>query len=959
MMEIKAKKFKLFTSIILCFVLLVQSTVVFATDKSNFSKDEEKPVGEYVEGEAVVLLNDKAGHKFLSKSQASKAYGKGKVLKSTNSLTKKNGKSINFATIKAKGETTEQLLSELKENSAVKYAVPNYIKHKSSITNDSYSDFQWAIENKGQNGGTSGCDIKPDALWSKAKNASEDAIVAVMDTGIDYNHEDLKDSLWVNPYGSKLKGIYGYDFTGDNADRSPLDDEGHGTHVSGIIAAQADNAKGISGLNKTNVKIMSLKILDEEGSCTFGDELNAFNYIEDAIELGANIKAVNMSYGGIGDITEKMIYDEVFDVFGSYGIVSCIAAGNENINIDNIRTKGTDDFIETDAYYLPAESESDYAVTVGASNEDDDMVDFSNKGKCVDIAAPGTNILSTVSDFCFNPSLYTSDEINQNCKYYQNFESGYPTGFGKPNTYNAHPCTTQSNVQSGKNSFASDGAMVFSAASSGSGVKEVVFSFPYTISNTYEDYQISFMLRTSGTGQFYFDDRAGSFDTKNNYEEIPDYCWEWELDGSNDWNHICITNESDWLDSTSRQLVFYVVTDGTVAIDDFAISYQNPDKTKFGKYDFYSGTSMACPYVAGAVALISNARADLNAYNIVSAIKETGRYSSALSKVTETGKTLSVEKIMDYVPPKTGKTGDCRWLFDEDTGVMKISGRGNMGDYNYSFNSSSGASALSTPWSDIAGAIKRVEIADSVTSIGDGCFAGCTNLTEISIPSTVTSIGNYAFFDTALSSIKLPNNIKTIGKYALGYIIDYVALSGTYAEAKNSDFKIYAYTGSKTAATLKSNRYQYKSLGGLTLKKYSATIYVKGTVSIKPKLKNVSGKVTYKSSNKKIAKVSSSGKITAVKKGTAKITVKRGDLTQTFKVTVKNPKLNATKKTIKKGKTFKLKITGKVGKATFKTSNKKIATVSSAGKIKAKKKGKATITVKTNGMTLKCKVTVK
>ncbi|MBR1731710.1 MAG: Ig-like domain-containing protein [Ruminococcus sp.] len=229
---------------------------------------------------------------------------------------------------------------------------------------------------------------------------------------------------------------------------------------------------------------------------------------------------------------------------------------------------------------------------------------------------------------------------------------------------------------------------------------------------------------------------------------------------------------------------------------------------------------------------------------------------------------------------------------------------------------------------------------------------------EISIPSTVTSIGEYALFETGLESVTLPDNITKIRNYALGYLIDF-SEDGTYAETENGEFTIYAFSGSKTAATLKANGYKFTSLGGLTLAKSSAALYVKGTATIKPKLTNVSTKVTYTSSNSKIAKVSAAGKVTAVKKGTATITVKSGSLSQIFKVTVKNPKLNATSKVLKKGKTFKLKITGKIGKATFKTSNKKIAAVTSAGKIKAKKKGKATITVKTNGITLKCKVTVK
>lgn len=143
------------------------------------------------------------------------------------------------------------------------------------------------------------------------------------------------------------------------------------------------------------------------------------------------------------------------------------------------------------------------------------------------------------------------------------------------------------------------------------------------------------------------------------------------------------------------------------------------------------------------------------------------------------------------------------------------------------------------------------------------------------------------------------------------------------------------------------------------LEKAKANLYVKGTTNIKATVKNGKGKTTYKSSNPKVAKVNSNGKVTAVKKGTAKITITNNKVSKVFTVTVKNPKLNKTSLALKKNKSYTLKVTGKVGKATFSTSNKKVATVNQKGKVVAKKKGKATITVKTNGMKLKCKVTVK
>ena len=135
-------------------------------------------------------------------------------------------------------------------------------------------------------------------------------------------------------------------------------------------------------------------------------------------------------------------------------------------------------------------------------------------------------------------------------------------------------------------------------------------------------------------------------------------------------------------------------------------------------------------------------------------------------------------------------------------------------------------------------------------------------------------------------------------------------------------------------------------------------MYVKEKVTVKG-IFNSKKKITYKSSNKKVAKISSTGKITALKKGTATITATQNGESFKFKVTVKKPSISPKSKTIKKGKSFTIKITGKVGTAKFKSGNSKIASVSKKGKVKGKKKGSTTITVKTNGVTLKCKVKVK
>ncbi len=145
----------------------------------------------------------------------------------------------------------------------------------------------------------------------------------------------------------------------------------------------------------------------------------------------------------------------------------------------------------------------------------------------------------------------------------------------------------------------------------------------------------------------------------------------------------------------------------------------------------------------------------------------------------------------------------------------------------------------------------------------------------------------------------------------------------------------------------------------VSVKAKNSTLYVSGKTTVTATVKDAVGATTYKSSNSKVASVDSKGNVKALKKGTAKITATNYGKTASVTIKVKNPSLNKTSVTLKKGKTSKLKITGLIGKAKFSSSNKKIATVNSKGKIKALKKGKATVTAKANGIKLKCKVVVK
>ncbi len=280
--------------------------------------------------------------------------------------------------------------------------------------------------------------------------------------------------------------------------------------------------------------------------------------------------------------------------------------------------------------------------------------------------------------------------------------------------------------------------------------------------------------------------------------------------------------------------------------------------------------------------------------------------------------------------------------------------------------------------------ITDVQVADS----GDYtiCYEGITNncfesADNIAMGQQSIKLGKYSIYVYGYESV-IPNGAVTKGLYVIdkdNKIIDFLdayekSLIGSPDEIinllNNSGYGDKGYwkitsesTPDNTIPTTVPVTKPVVKKTTISLARYSANVYVKGSTVIKSTVKNGRGKTTFKSLNTKVAKVYSNGKVIAIKAGTAKIRVTNNKISRIFTVKVLNPRLNKTSVAISRGKSFTLKITGRIGTAKFYTSNKRIATVNSKGKItvnkKAKKGQSAVITVKTNGVTLRCKVKVK
>ncbi|GAI56940.1 unnamed protein product, partial [marine sediment metagenome] len=171
------------------------------------------------------------------------------------------------------GMTVGEALQRLNRAEGVLYAEPDYkVRAFSNFPNDPNFDKLWGMHNTGQTGGTADADIDAPEAWDISTGSSE-IIVAVIDTGVDYDHNDLSANMWVNggeipdndiddDDNGYVDDVYGYDFY--NNDEDPMDDHYHGTHCAGTIGAVGNNGEGVLGVC-WDVRIMALKFLDAAG----------------------------------------------------------------------------------------------------------------------------------------------------------------------------------------------------------------------------------------------------------------------------------------------------------------------------------------------------------------------------------------------------------------------------------------------------------------------------------------------------------------------------------------------------------------------------------------------------------------------------------------------------------------------------------------------------------------------
>jgi subtilisin family serine protease len=297
-----------------------------------------------------------------------------------------------------RGLSFEQTLRILRSDPAVEWAEPNFPRYPQRLPNDPFFSSQWHLLNTGQDGGTPGADIQADSAWDINIGGSQ-SVVAVLDTGINYNHPDLRPNMWINAGEDWLPGG-GAGYNGADDDNNgyiddyygisvvpglppdPMDTYGHGTHVAGIIGAKGNNGLGVSGVN-WNVTLMPLKFIGPQGGDVAG-VIECVAYILDQKQKGIPIRIVNASYGGSN---YSRFEKEAYEALRDEGILIATSAGNAGSDLDG------------GAQNYPGSYRLENIINVAATTRYDLLASFSNYGEqSVHLGAPGSDILSTFLD---------------------------------------------------------------------------------------------------------------------------------------------------------------------------------------------------------------------------------------------------------------------------------------------------------------------------------------------------------------------------------------------------------------------------------------------------------------------------------------------------------------------------------------------------------------------------------
>ncbi len=498
------------------------------------------PAQAYVEGEVIVTFKPA-----VTLTAAQQALGSHSLALTKHYAELSRHRGRHTGLVRAQNRTTAELIAELNQDPAVELAEPNYLRWVTGVPNDTLFTNLWGLRNTGQsvNGtaGTAGDDIRFVAAWGLARPTTNQVVVAVIDTGVDYTHPDLAGNMWTNPGEIPGNGVdddgngyvddyYGYDFA-DNLP-NPTDSGYHGTHVAGTIAAIGNNQLGVIGVDY-QAKIMALRASSDGETLSDSAIIEAIQYATMMKGRGVNIVAINESFGGGGSDSAEIA---AMQAAGNAGIIFCVAAGNNTNNND------------TTAFY-PASYRLTNMIVVAASDQNDALAYFSDYGaNTVDLAAPGVNILSllpvalagTIASVQQGTTTYAANELAYSGTTTGITATVYYCGLGNPTDF---PTAVRSNI-----ALIARGTLTFSN-------------------------KVANALAAGARAAVIYNNASGNFSGT--------------LGGANNWIPAVSLSQADGL-----SLQALLPATATVV--------NIPDPSQI--YQYLDGTSMATPHVSGAVA---------------------------------------------------------------------------------------------------------------------------------------------------------------------------------------------------------------------------------------------------------------------------------------------------------------------------------------------------------------------
>lgn len=363
----------------------------------------DKTEGEFVPGEMLVKFRNEndaidaargrknaRGHLRMANARLNEIFSRFGVNNVSRPFARARSKSLaKVVKLTTQAGNLKEALAALRQQPEVEYAELNMIVHTQTAPNDPYysSSGAWGQSFRDLWGLQS---ISAESAWDTSQG--DGVLVAVVDSGLDYNHEDIAGNVWLNDGEVGLDGNgndkrsngidddgngliddwHGWDFVtidGTPGDNDPMDNHGHGTHVSGTIAAMGNNGLGVIGV-APHAKMMAVKGLDANGNGSTEDLSNAIIY---AADQGASV--INLSWGGSGP-TPQILIDVISYAHNVKGAVVVAAAGNFNQDV------GT----PVNGFYPACIRD---VIAVAAVNHLDAKASFSNFGAKIDVTAPG------------------------------------------------------------------------------------------------------------------------------------------------------------------------------------------------------------------------------------------------------------------------------------------------------------------------------------------------------------------------------------------------------------------------------------------------------------------------------------------------------------------------------------------------------------------------------------------